>query len=75
MGTTTSDTTYSISDEGDFVKLTMRKSLYKRWLKSNNKLEAIKTKLLEWDNIHMRDKHAAPSILKDMFKIFLEGEE
>ena len=33
-----------------------------------------KNKLLEWDNIHMRDPHAAPSILGDMFKILLEAE-
>ena len=43
--------------------------------KLEDKLEAVKNKLLEWDNIHMRDKHAAPSILEDMFKILLEGEE
>ena len=40
-----------------------------------DKIKATKNKLLEWDNIHMRDKHAAPSILEDMFKILLEGEK
>lgn len=33
------------------------------------KLEEIKNKVEEWDRIHMRDRYAAPSILRDLEKI------
>jgi len=38
------------------------------------KLETIKNKVAEWDSIHMRERHAAPSILSDLEKILeIEG--
>lgn len=43
------------------------------WEDYKNRLEAVKTKIKEWDETHMRDKHAAPSILEDLEKIL--GDE
>lgn len=37
--------------------------------KAEGKLEVIAVKVGEWDKVHYRDKHAAPSILEDLEKI------
>lgn len=44
------------------------------WKKKAENLKAIKNKVAEWDSTHMRDHHAAPSILVDLEKI-LEVED
>lgn len=40
-----------------------------------HKIKSITDKVKEWDETHMRDPHAAPSILKDLEAMLgLEGE-
>ena len=43
--------------------------------KLEDKIEAVTAKVVEWDQTHMRDPHAAPSIVKDLEQLLgLEGE-
>ena len=40
----------------------------------NDKLDTVRDKVAEWDSIHMRDRHAAPSILSDLENILEAGK-
>jgi hypothetical protein len=46
--------------------------------KLENTLEAVTSKVKEWNNPHQRDKHAAPSIVHDLeglLELPQEGDE
>jgi len=55
---------------------TIIKNLREKKKDIEDKLEAVTNKVREWDLTHMRDPHAAPSILKDleeMLELEVEG--